>query len=593
MREVVSAVEYLHSLDPPIIHRDIKPENILLDAVESSKLADFGWSNFNKGNERVTYCGTPEYLAPEMIKQQGHNETIDLWNLGVLMFEFLTGKPPFEGNTQNELFKNIENIKINYPKGFSTLAKDLVSKLLKVDPKQRIPLNEIKKHPWFKAFPPKAGKVSALNKPIKAVPQANGTTEEGKSKENPHYEIISRRSIENHNEAKNIANSKLASKIEGIGDRFRNESKDKDAKDKIIDDLSKNIKTLTTELNNIKVELQGKNRELERMRTESLELPGSLGQSFEDNSKNAKLNEEVQRLKTVSKDREQLLETIEVLNTRIRDQETKIKLNSQQFDLLNSSKDMLQQKYSDLQERLIMSERKLMDMKNQYEETTSQKEQIQVELESKIEVLQYKLFNVNDTDDASENKFDHLLEVSNSIMQEIRDKVKQQIALNKNEENIRNELLEAYTKLNELRNRYENQIYDLNTEHTKKLDEVLEQAETEKNRLLKTKDEKIEELRAYIQQLEKKDVSSKIDQEEFAAIDRQNKMKQSLINDKGVEIGLLAQELTIQKGKSKELTQRIEELEYQLAVEKDKNLKKEMGGPMMSMQKAATSGWQI
>lgn len=69
MREVISAVNYLHELDPPIIHRDIKPENILLDSENSVKLGDFGWSNFFNGDSRrLTYCGTPEYLAPEMIR---------------------------------------------------------------------------------------------------------------------------------------------------------------------------------------------------------------------------------------------------------------------------------------------------------------------------------------------------------------------------------------------------------------------------------------------------------------------------------------------------------------------------------------------
>ena len=69
LREVISAVQYLHHLEPPIIHRDIKPENILLDADGSVKLADFGWSNFfNDDRRRLTYCGTPEYLAPEMIR---------------------------------------------------------------------------------------------------------------------------------------------------------------------------------------------------------------------------------------------------------------------------------------------------------------------------------------------------------------------------------------------------------------------------------------------------------------------------------------------------------------------------------------------
>jgi len=153
LRECISAVNYLHSLDPPIIHRDIKPENILLDSNGIVKLADFGWSNyFDDDSRRLTYCGTPEYLAPEMIKQSGHDKSLDVWNLGVLLFELLTGSPPFEGGNQNELFTNILSLKIKWPKGFSGIAKDLISKLLKIDPKQRIVIQDITDHPWFKSI---------------------------------------------------------------------------------------------------------------------------------------------------------------------------------------------------------------------------------------------------------------------------------------------------------------------------------------------------------------------------------------------------------------------------------------------------------
>ena len=93
---MISAIEYCHSRTPPIIHRDIKPENILLDKEGQVKLADFGWSNFfNPGAQRKTYCGTLDYLAPEMILETGHDQKLDIWSLGVLIFELMTGKAPF------------------------------------------------------------------------------------------------------------------------------------------------------------------------------------------------------------------------------------------------------------------------------------------------------------------------------------------------------------------------------------------------------------------------------------------------------------------------------------------------------------------
>ena len=154
MREVISAIKYLQSVKPPIIHRDIKPENILLDEDGRVKLADFGWSNYVKKKDegRFTYCGTPEYLAPEMIKKEGHSFEVDIWALGVLMFELLTGFPPFVGN-ESELFNNIENLKINWTDDFPSVAKNLINKILKVNPKDRLSLNDILKHPWFEANP--------------------------------------------------------------------------------------------------------------------------------------------------------------------------------------------------------------------------------------------------------------------------------------------------------------------------------------------------------------------------------------------------------------------------------------------------------
>jgi aurora kinase len=150
MRDVISAVYYLHNMDPPIIHRDIKPENVLLHEDGKLKLTDFGWSNYIDGNVvRSTYCGTPVYLAPEMIKEIGHDESLDIWCIGVLMFELLTGEIPFVGTNMNVLADNILKTKISWPKDMNALAKDLIKKILKSEPKDRISLSDMLKHPFF------------------------------------------------------------------------------------------------------------------------------------------------------------------------------------------------------------------------------------------------------------------------------------------------------------------------------------------------------------------------------------------------------------------------------------------------------------
>ena len=155
LREVALAVQYLHSRDPPIIHRDIKPENILLDRDGRAKLADFGWSNFfNDDTKRATSCGTLDYLAPEMIDRSGHTVKLDIWNLGVLLFEMLTSKAPFHSNSQTELFEKIRRVKIGFPKNFPILAKDLVKRVLRAPPEERITLDELFSHPWMRANPP-------------------------------------------------------------------------------------------------------------------------------------------------------------------------------------------------------------------------------------------------------------------------------------------------------------------------------------------------------------------------------------------------------------------------------------------------------
>ena len=161
VRDLASAIYYLHNMNPPIIHRDIKPENILLTNNFKIKLTDFGWSNYIdfEGEQRSTLCGTPIYLAPEMIQNSGHDKHVDIWCLGVLLFELLTGIPPFIGQNRILLMKNIINVNISWPMPprlpLDPDAKDLISKILKKNPNERISLEDMIKHNFFIKYCPK------------------------------------------------------------------------------------------------------------------------------------------------------------------------------------------------------------------------------------------------------------------------------------------------------------------------------------------------------------------------------------------------------------------------------------------------------
>jgi len=157
IKDIISAVYFLHNMSPPIIHRDIKPENVLLAENFVAKLTDFGWSNYiQEDQKRTTVCGTPIYLAPEIIKEQGHDERVDIWCIGVLLFELTTGTVPFPGNDIESLENNILKLRIQWPKEINVDAKNLISKILKLDPNARISLSDMLKHPFITKYIPNA-----------------------------------------------------------------------------------------------------------------------------------------------------------------------------------------------------------------------------------------------------------------------------------------------------------------------------------------------------------------------------------------------------------------------------------------------------
>lgn len=153
MKKLFGALHHMHS--QKVVHRDIKPENIMLASNDELKLIDFGLSKRQEGNKKLkTIAGTPYYMAPEVLDGQ-YDSKCDTWSLGVLLYVFMSGYLPFQGENRNEVFYKIQNAKYHFDhKEFQDCSEnviDLIKKLLVVNPKTRLSAGDAIKHPWFKS----------------------------------------------------------------------------------------------------------------------------------------------------------------------------------------------------------------------------------------------------------------------------------------------------------------------------------------------------------------------------------------------------------------------------------------------------------
>ena len=150
MAEVILALEYLHERN--IMYRDLKPENVLLDEFGHVKLADFGLAkeNVTESRQSKSFCGSPAYLSPEVLDKQGAGKSADIYGIGAVLYELLTGMPPFYDDDLKVLYENIRKGALNFPRYVNNTCKELIKVLLNKVPRNRPKLPDVKNHPFFR-----------------------------------------------------------------------------------------------------------------------------------------------------------------------------------------------------------------------------------------------------------------------------------------------------------------------------------------------------------------------------------------------------------------------------------------------------------
>ena len=434
MREIISAVKYLHSFNPPIIHRDIKPENILLDENGRCKLADFGWSNYVLDGERKTFCGTPEYLAPEMVNKKGHDTSVDIWALGVLLFELLSGKLPFRGRNHRELFSNIGALNIKWPgNDFNALAKNLIIKILKQNPKERPSLDEILSQPWFEKYPPiypvmspskinyeeylMQHTISIKKKEVKdeisKIIQKKGKTTSitGLLKKINHAGSMSNQNSNNDKENSSFNNSQSSKDQKNIDDNSSEE---------IIKEKIQNIvKPLNDIIENQKIIISEMKQKNDKYVLELNKLKKELSFKNEEQKQIEVLNSQIEKYKVMSNDRLNLLAEIEEKSGKIIELNSKVKEKEEDIERLTKMNKTITEKAKQDETIISSLENKMSELNKKLNQLTIDKEVAVASIQKKYEILQQKLldYTCSNKENSKMNK-NNLIEIINDSVTE-------------------------------------------------------------------------------------------------------------------------------------------------------------------------------
>lgn len=171
-QQLVSGIEYCHSQG--VIHRDLKPENLLVDANDNVKISDFGLSGMTDKTRKMltTVCGTPHYLAPEVLSGFYEGTSVDVWSCGIILFVMVAGRHPFDDPSVQGLFNKIRLLQFTYPPHFSKELKDFLNTIIVSDPQRRSTIADIIRHPWYRI-----GLPDTISKPVHVITPSNDDVE--------------------------------------------------------------------------------------------------------------------------------------------------------------------------------------------------------------------------------------------------------------------------------------------------------------------------------------------------------------------------------------------------------------------------------
>ena len=458
LRETISALQYLHSFKPPIIHRDIKPENLLLNEGGRVLLADYGWSNFNvEGDVRKTFCGTPEYIAPEMLMKKGHDTRVDIWSIGILMFELLSGYSPFVAKSNQELYQNIRKLKIQWPKDMPPLAKNLISKILKLNPLDRPSFDEILNHQWFKntkMIKPLLENKMKNNKDLLAFHMMNGCNDEllekinnllklsGKDADNTNAKSI----VENAHEKEEVTKKKnIVKNIQNI---------QKETAPQIQNQKLKNISnnnplyiennTLRKENDNFKAKLKSIESELKSLRAENAKLKGENTTELQEQIK--KKDAEIEKLKIMDKDRIAIIAELDQKNKLNMDLSKQIQILENDCLEKNKIIESSENKTKDLDKQIEIKDSALEDLNKKNNSLEQEKEKLFIDYQKQIEELQLQILDSASSAMDSTSGLCKVIDILNSNVDEFKNIFKKKID---NFEDIFDKFKTEYSKRDE------------------------------------------------------------------------------------------------------------------------------------------------